>query len=148
MVSHGSLMMCSFITSLPVVILIIRFGNRSWIPWIVSLVLEAWSFRVASHLSKTNVKPDDSHGHSHGHTSPPTGWKEAWSKAQQMEMTRRSYEIAIFALRSPFLAHVTRPALRLIISPLTRIPLLGDLMVQVVEMLEAYERFHFYPSLS
>eukprot|EP00299_Pterocystis_sp_00344_P017513 c8771_g1_i1.p1 GENE.c8771_g1_i1~~c8771_g1_i1.p1 ORF type:complete len:295 (-),score=69.96 c8771_g1_i1:58-942(-) len=121
------------------VALIMRFGQRSWIPWVCAFFLEAWSYRTASHAfdhSLVHKKANE------------TASKEIWTQTYKAELKRRSHELAVFMLRPPFVGSATRPVCAKLIYPFTRLPLVGDIFSQLLGLLVALERYHFYPSLS
>lgn len=113
------------------VLLIRKFGIRSWTPWLVSLAVELTSLGIHSHVTDLNHRAGKVH---------------QLSSAERDELKRRKMMWALYVVRDPFFANYTKRHLEKAEKVLNPVPLIGFLTGKFVELLEGAQTRYTYTS--
>ncbi|XP_048536995.1 peroxisome biogenesis protein 16 isoform X1 [Triticum urartu] len=113
------------------VLLIRKFGIKSWTPWLVSLAVELASLGIHSHATDLNHR---------------TGKVHQLSSAERDELKRRKMMWALYVMRDPFFASYTRRHLEKAEKALSPVPLIGFITGKLVELLEGAQSRYTYTS--
>jgi len=120
------------------VLLIRRYGLRSWLPWLLSLALDATGMTV---LYSTTVLPSYKVGN---HLRPAA----TMSKLEKNELLRRQVLWALYLMRSPFFDCYTRQRLDNVEQILKPVPLFGTLAGKGVDLVLGIQAFYMYTAAS
>lgn len=124
------------------VLLIRRYGLKSWKPWIASLGLDAAG--LATILAAAFLKDRNQHGSiQNGHIcndQPP------FSAEEVQEVKRRQLLLVLYLTRDPFFSKYTRRYLGGVERALKPVPLIGSLGGKVVEFFSAIQGRYCYTS--
>lgn len=113
------------------VLLIRKFGIKSWTPWLVSLAVELTSLGIHSHATDLNHRAGKVH---------------QLSSAERDELKRRKMMWALYVMRDPFFASYTRRHLEKAEKALSPVPLIGFITGKLVELLEGAQSRYTYTS--
>ncbi|VAI54391.1 unnamed protein product [Triticum turgidum subsp. durum] len=113
------------------VLLIRKFGIKSWTPWLVSLAVELTSLGIHSHATDLNHRAGKVH---------------QLSSAERDELKRRKMMWALYVMRDPFFASYTRRHLEKAEKALNPVPLIGFITGKLVELLEGAQSRYTYTS--
>ncbi|KAG8076615.1 hypothetical protein GUJ93_ZPchr0006g45096 [Zizania palustris] len=113
------------------VLLIRKFGIRSWTPWLMSLAVEITS--LGMHSRATDL-------HNRG------GRVHHLSSAERDELKRRKMMWALYVMRDPFFANYTKRHLQKAEKVLNPVPLIGFLTGKLVELVEGAQTRYTYTS--
>ncbi|XP_062224249.1 peroxisome biogenesis protein 16-like [Phragmites australis] len=113
------------------VLLIRKFGIRSWTPWLVSLAVELTSLGIHSHVTDLNHRG---------------GKVLQLSSAERDELKRRKMMWALYVMRDPFFANYTKRHLQKAEKMLNPVPLIGFLTGKLMELLEGVQTRYTYTS--
>ncbi|KAL6848547.1 hypothetical protein ACP4OV_021841 [Aristida adscensionis] len=113
------------------VLLIRKFGIRSWTPWLVSLAVELTSLGIHSHATDLNQRG---------------GKVLQLSSAERDELKRRKMMWALYVMRDPFFANYTKRHLQKAEEVLNPVPLIGFLTGKLMELLEGVQTRYTYTS--
>eukprot|EP00301_Raphidiophrys_heterophryoidea_P002554 c11191_g1_i1.p1 GENE.c11191_g1_i1~~c11191_g1_i1.p1 ORF type:complete len:517 (-),score=84.56 c11191_g1_i1:164-1714(-) len=127
-------------------LLVIKMGQKSWQAWGVAAVLEALSYASFSEQSSRQSSSSSRHNGARG--PAPSSPATPEHTARRLELSRRSQAVAVFMIRSPFLQFAMRPLCHAIGKRFTWIPLLGDAVGQILELVDSLDKYHFYTCLS
>ncbi|KAK5668033.1 hypothetical protein QVD99_005076 [Batrachochytrium dendrobatidis] len=111
------------------VLAIRKYGIKSYKPWIMSLLLEIFSFGVMSGWTQFNVK-------------------RKLTELEKEELKRRSYLFLYYLLRTPFYEQHTKEQLTAIGQSLSAKPILSILGGIIQDYIPLWETYHFYTSPS
>ncbi|EES04404.1 hypothetical protein BDA96_04G023900 [Sorghum bicolor] len=113
------------------VLLIRKFGIKSWTPWLVSLAVELTSLGIHSHATDLNHR---------------LGKVHHLSSAERDELKRRKMMWALYLMRDPFFASYTKRHLQKAEQVLNPVPLIGFLTGKLIELLEGVQTRYTYTS--
>uniref|UniRef100_A0ACD5V7X1 Uncharacterized protein n=1 Tax=Avena sativa TaxID=4498 RepID=A0ACD5V7X1_AVESA len=113
------------------VLMIRKFGIRSWTPWLVSLAVELTSLGIHSHATDLNHRAGKVHH---------------LSSAERDELKRRKMMWALYVMRDPFFANYTKRHLEKAEKALNPVPLVGFLIGKLVELVEGAQSRYTYTS--
>ena len=98
------------------------FGINSWTPYLLSLGLDVTSLRLLS--------------------DPPT---KLWNFNERIELSKRSFALLLYLLRSPFYDNYTKQRILSIMRFMSDyIPLFGRLIRPLIEYLPEWQKTYFY----
>eukprot|EP00891_Asterochloris_glomerata_P000315 jgi/Astpho2/315/Aster-02199 len=129
------------------VLMLKKYGRRSWKPWLVSLALEV----VSSRMTAAGV-----HAATTAQVQRPTDCIQRLymprsfrlTPAEQREITRRKLLWMFYLIRSPFFEAYTRGGVATAEQWLGYIPLLGTLTSKAVEILCGIQGYYTYTAAS
>ncbi|KAL6629743.1 hypothetical protein ACP70R_029508 [Stipagrostis hirtigluma subsp. patula] len=113
------------------VLLIRKFGIKSWTPWLVSLAVELTSLGIHSHATDLSHRG---------------GKVLQLSSAERDELKRRKMMWALYVMRDPFFANYTKRHLQKAEEVLNPVPLIGFLTSKLMELLEGVQTRYTYTS--
>lgn len=113
------------------VLLIRKFGIRSWSPWLVSLAVELTSLGIHSHATDLNQRAGKVH---------------QLSSVERDELKRRKMMWALYVMRDPFFSNYTKRHLEKAEKVLNPVPLIGFVTGKLVELLEGAQSRYTYTS--
>mmetsp|Transcript_21878 Transcript_21878/g.70678 ORF Transcript_21878/g.70678 Transcript_21878/m.70678 type:complete len:326 (+) Transcript_21878:1353-2330(+) len=102
------------------VLMIRRYGARSWTPWTTSLLLDLAALRLM-------------------HDAPSTS-----SEQEKEETKRRRMMLLYYLLRTPAFELFTHPPLKVVHGALKPLPIVGFLLDRAVDLTEELNSKHFY----
>ena len=98
------------------------FGVNSWTPYLLSLGLDVTSLRLLS--------------------DPPT---KLWNFNERIELSKRSFALLLYLLRSPFYDKYTKQRILSIMRFMSdHIPIFGRLIRPLIEYLPEWQKTYFY----
>ena len=100
---------------------LIKWGRKSWRPWLISLMLEIISKAFSEHAKNITF-------------------------AERQELTRRLGTWVYYLFRSPCYEKFVKPPATFILNKSQNIPILNNVFVNVLEYLMALQRYYFYTS--
>uniref|UniRef100_A0A5B7A8A6 Peroxisomal membrane protein PEX16 n=1 Tax=Davidia involucrata TaxID=16924 RepID=A0A5B7A8A6_DAVIN len=122
-----------FITRPLIYILLIRkYGIRSWFPWFISLAVDLIGMGILSHVTKS--------WHSR---------KDQWfhlSNPEKDELKRRKLLWALYLMRDPFFSKYTRKRLESTEKLLEPVPIIGFLTAKIIELMIGAQTRYTYMS--
>ncbi|KAK4886457.1 hypothetical protein RN001_002728 [Aquatica leii] len=101
------------------------FGNNTWKPWMLSLVLDLYSLRLYRHCFKADFN--------------------CLSKTQKMQISRRTVVLLLYLLRSPFYENHSRDKIQSVLKCMSnKVPLARLLCNPLLQYLPFWQRTYFY----
>ncbi|EEC72380.1 hypothetical protein OsI_05652 [Oryza sativa Indica Group] len=113
------------------VLLIKKFGIKSWTPWLVSLAVEITSLGIHSRATDLHQRGGKVH---------------QLSSAERDELKRRKMMWALYVMRDPFFTRYTKRHLQKAEKVLDPVPLIGFLTGKLVELVEGAQTRYTYTS--
>lgn len=111
------------------VILIRKFGVKSWIPWFLSLAVDLTGMGILNHVKSGNSKGDFQ-----------------LSTSENDEVKRRKHLLILYLMRDPFFSRYTRPHLESTEKFLNHVPLLGLITGKVSGLIVGLQTRYTYTS--
>ncbi|KAL0844945.1 hypothetical protein Bca101_018191 [Brassica carinata] len=112
------------------VLFIRRYGIRSWIPWVISLSVDALGMGILSNLKLWGEKSKQIN----------------FSQPERDELRRRKLLWALYLLRDPFFTKYTRQKLESSQKKVEPVPLIGFFTEKIVELLVGAQSRYTYIS--
>ncbi|KAG2332078.1 hypothetical protein Bca52824_003258 [Brassica carinata] len=112
------------------VLFIRRYGIRSWIPWVISLSVDALGMGILSNLKLLGEKSKQIN----------------FSQPERDELRRRKLIWALYLLRDPFFTKYTRQKLESSQKKVEPVPLIGFFTEKIVELLVGAQSRYTYIS--
>ena len=113
-----------------------RFGAKSWIPWLLSCILDVFSIRLSSTGIEKCLENDINVSTTDVHTTTSA------------EIQRRYTSLLMYFMRDPLYNVFSGPILQSIFGSLAKIPLFGLFFEYFLEMLDYMKRYYFFKILS
>ncbi|KAI5598555.1 hypothetical protein BDE02_02G140500 [Populus trichocarpa] len=114
------------------VLFIRKYGIRSWIPWFVSLAVDAGGVGFLTQVTKSRDGGKEQHYH--------------LSASEQDELKRRKLLWALYLMRDPFFTKYTRQRLQSTEKLLEPVPIIGLLTAKIVELVVGAQTRYTYMS--
>ncbi|ONK79882.1 uncharacterized protein A4U43_C01F11370 [Asparagus officinalis] len=114
------------------VLLIKKFGTRSWTPWLLSLAVDLTGMSILSHATNPSHVGED-------------GFYKV-SSAEKDELKRRKLLWALYVMRDPFFTKYTKHRLEKTDTYLSRVPVIGFLTGKLVELVIGAQTRYTYTS--
>ncbi|KAF8113811.1 hypothetical protein N665_0045s0054 [Sinapis alba] len=112
------------------VLFIRRYGVRSWIPWVISLSVDALGMGILSNLKLWGESSKQIH----------------YSQPERDELRRRKLLWALYLMRDPFFTKYTRQKLENSQKKVEPVPLIGYFTEKIVELLVGAQSRYTYIS--
>jgi peroxin-16 len=109
-----------------------KLGASSWIPWLVSGIIDIFSLRYSNDGVQKCKKMDLKVGTSDVNTSP------------RAEFQRRQMLLLMYFMREPFYSMLTGRVAKSVLGTFAKIPLVGFFFEYFLEMLEYMKRYYFF----
>lgn len=119
----------SILRPLIYVLLIRKFGVKSWIPWFLSLTVDLSGMGILNHIKNESGKGDFE-----------------LSTCEIDEVKRRKHLLILYLMRDPFFSRYTRPHLQMTEKLLNRVPLLGLITGKVSGLIVGLQTRYTYTS--
>ncbi|CAN1308510.1 Peroxisome biogenesis protein 16 [Linum perenne] len=113
------------------VLLIRRYGLRSWIPWFLSLAVDIIGVGFVTPLSKLQFRERE---------------QQTLNDSEKHELRRRKLLWALYLMRDPFFSKYTRQRLEMTEKTLEPVPVVGVLTGKLVELLCGAQTRYTYMS--
>ncbi|KAK9696803.1 hypothetical protein K7432_012270 [Basidiobolus ranarum] len=110
------------------VFLVRKYGNQSWKPWVLSLLLEYASQNSTQHHWDTH------------------GGKRATSSLEQEEHKRRQWLMLFYLLRNPFYEKFTKPQIQDLCKSTSKRPIISLFSGVLQDYMPLWENVYFYTS--
>eukprot|EP00258_Populus_trichocarpa_P034510 XP_024450529.1 peroxisome biogenesis protein 16 isoform X2 [Populus trichocarpa] len=114
------------------VLFIRKYGIRSWIPWFVSLAVDAGGVGFLTQVTKSRDGGKEQHYH--------------LSASEQDELKRRKLLWALYLMRDPFFTKYTRQRLQSTEKLVEPVPIIGLLTAKIVELVVGAQTRYTYMS--
>ena len=109
-----------------------RFGGDSWVPWLLSCILDVFSIRI----SNTGIKQCRENDINVSTTDVNT--------TNSAEIQRRYMSLLMYFMRDPLYQVFSGPIFESIFGTLAKIPLLGFFFEYFLDMLDYMKRYYFF----
>ncbi|KAL3680984.1 hypothetical protein R1sor_023940 [Riccia sorocarpa] len=126
------------------VLLVWRYGLKSWRPWLSSLSVDL----IGMYLVSSATTEADRRLASERPPSVAQASLGSLSARERQELRRRQLLWALYVMRNPFFDSYTRRPLEKVESLLSPVPLFGTLAGKAVELLYAVQGFYSYTAAS
>ncbi|KAI3910332.1 hypothetical protein MKW92_033055 [Papaver armeniacum] len=114
------------------VLLMRKYGVRSWLPWLLSLSIDLTGMSILSHVRNS--------GHSR------YGGSSSLSASEKDEVKRRKMLLAFYLMRDPFFSRYTRKRLDTVERVSEPIPIIGFLTAKIIELVIGAQTRYTYMS--
>ncbi|KAL2621004.1 hypothetical protein R1flu_001209 [Riccia fluitans] len=134
------------LTSRPLlyVLLVWRYGLKSWRPWLSALSVDV----IGMYLVSYATSEADRRLASERPPNAPQANLSSQSARERQELKRRQLLWALYVMRDPFFDRYTRRPLEKVGNALSPVPLVGTLAEKAVELLYAVQGFYSYTAAS
>ncbi len=105
------------------VLALIKFGTRSWQPWIISLVID-----MSSQYFLTTID-------------------ERWKAQCVKQEINRRFSVQNYLFKSPMFDLLLKPVIEWVCGILNKIPLIGTLIANILEYTISVQHYYFYTEL-
>lgn len=104
-------------------LLSLKRGKPGWNAFLISLLFDLLSRSLASSMASLSLP-------------------------QQAESSQRTSRLGFYLFREPFFTNYTRKPLEMVVNVLSKIPILGGILANIIQVLLSLQQYHFYISAS
>ncbi|KAI3975063.1 hypothetical protein MKX01_005174 [Papaver californicum] len=114
------------------VLLMRKYGVRSWLPWLLSLSVDLTGMSLLSHVRHSGYST--------------YGGSSSFSASEKDEIKRRKMLLAFYLMRDPFFSRYTRKRLDTVERISEPIPIIGFLTAKIIELVIGAQTRYTYMS--